>query len=204
MRIRWLALLLCGLAAGPGWATQPIRQLLDAAHAQVGVTIHYDGSYRRLDYPGGDVPEDRGVCTDVVIRALRAAGIDLQQRVHQDMRGHFGAYPSIWGLSTADSNIDHRRVPNLETFFTRAGMALPVSEQASGYRAGDIVSWRLPNGLPHIGILSDRRSADGLRPLVVHNIGAGTQVEDVLFAWTPVGHFRPFPEAVSSGDNAAP
>ncbi|MEZ5485141.1 MAG: DUF1287 domain-containing protein [Lysobacteraceae bacterium] len=177
--------------------------MLLAAHAQVGVTIHYDGSYQRLEYPGGDVAEDRGVCTDVVIRAMRAAGVDLQQQVHEDMKAHFADYPAIWGLSKPDSNIDHRRVPNLETFFKRAGKAIRVGDDPASYRVGDIVSWRLPNGLPHIGIVSDRRSGDGLRPLIIHNVGAGTQVEDVLFAWTPVGHFRPFAEASASGDNAA-
>ncbi|HPF72296.1 MAG: DUF1287 domain-containing protein [Rhodanobacteraceae bacterium] len=203
MRFRGLALLLLALAAAPGHAEPPIRTMLDAANAQVGVTIHYDGSYRQLSYPGGDVPEDRGVCTDVVVRAMRAAGIDLQQRVHEDMKAHFADYPAIWGLSKPDSNIDHRRVPNLETWFRRSGFALAPGRMAAGYEAGDIVSWRLPNGLPHIGIVSDRRSTDGARPLVIHNIGAGTQVEDVLFAWNPVGHFRPFAEGAASSDNAA-
>ena len=182
------------LAAAPAPAqADDVARVLEAAHAQVGVTRYYDGSYVRLDYPGGDVPADRGVCTDVVIRALRAAGLDLQQAVHEDMRGHFGAYPKLWGLSRPDRNIDHRRVPNLETWARRAGHALPAGTDPAGYRPGDLVSWRLPNGLPHIGLVSDRRAPDGSgRPLVVHNIGAGTQVEDVLFAWPPVGHYRIF------------
>jgi uncharacterized protein YijF (DUF1287 family) len=168
-----------------------ITQVLKAAHAQVGVTRYYDGSYVRLAYPGGDVPADRGVCTDVVIRAYRAAGLDLQREVHEDMRAHFAAYPQLWGLSRPDRNIDHRRVPNLETWLRRAGHALPVGTDAAAYRPGDLVSWRLPNGLPHIGVVSDRRTSDGSdRPLIVHNIGAGARVEDVLFAWPPVGHFR--------------
>lgn len=170
-----------------------ITQVLDAAHAQVGVTRHYDGSYVRLAYPNGDVPADRGVCTDVVIRAFRATGLDLQREVHEDMRREFAAYPQLWGLARPDRNIDHRRVPNLETWFRRAGHALPVTVDPAGYRPGDVVSWRLPNGLPHIGLVSDRRAADGSgRFLVVHNIGAGTREEDVLFAWPPVGHYRVF------------
>jgi uncharacterized protein YijF (DUF1287 family) len=183
------------LACGPAWgqAADAVGKVLSAAHRQVGVTRHYDGSYVRLAYPGGDVPADRGVCTDVVIRALRAAGIDLQQAVHEDMRRDFAAYPRLWGLSRPDRNIDHRRVPNLETWLRRAGHALPVSADATAYRPGDLVSWRLPGGLPHIGIVSDRRAPGGSgRLMVVHNIGAGTRVEDVLLAWPPVGHFRVF------------
>ena len=195
-----LALALC-LAALPSLAQPgPRERLLAAAHAQVGVTRHYDGAYVRLAYPGGDVPTDRGVCTDVVIRALRATGLDFQQAVHEDMRRHFGAYPALWGLRAPDRNIDHRRVPNLETYLRRAGHALPASTRAADYRPGDLVSWRLPGGLPHIGVVSDRRAGDGSgRPLVVHNIGAGTQVEDVLLAWPPVGHFRLFREAGAPG-----
>ncbi len=195
----WRALLLAALwlAAAPSPAQDgPRERLLAAAHAQVGVTRHYDGAYARLAYPGGDVPADRGVCTDVVIRALRATGLDLQQAVHEDMRRHFAAYPKLWGLRAPDRNIDHRRVPNLETFLTRAGHALPASARAADYRPGDLVSWRLPGGLPHIGVVSDRRARDGSgRWLVVHNIGAGTQVEDVLLAWPPTGHFRLFRDA---------
>ena len=189
------------LAAAPAAAqADDVARVLGAAHAQIGVTRYYDGSYVRLAYPGGDVPADRGVCTDVVIRAFRAAGLDLQQAVHEDMRGHFGAYPRLWGLSRPDRNIDHRRVPNLETWARRAGHALPVGTDPATYRPGDLVSWRLPNGLPHIGLVSDRRAPDGSgRPLVVHNIGAGTRVEDVLFAWPPVGHFRVFRDPAPAG-----
>jgi len=191
--LRALAVLLA-LFAGPARAQgDEVARVLAAAHAQVGVTRHYDGRYVRLAYPGGDVPADRGVCTDVVIRAYRAAGLDLQQAVHEDMRRHFDAYPPLWGLSRPDRNIDHRRVPNLETWARRAGHALPAGTDPAAYRPGDLVSWRLPNGLPHIGVVSDRRAPDGSgRWLVVHNIGAGTRVEDVLFAWPPVGHFRVF------------
>lgn len=186
------------LAVAPAVAqAEEVARVLAAAHAQVGVTRHYDGSYVRLDYPGGDVPMDRGVCTDVVIRAFRAAGLDLQQAVHEDMRAHFGAYPRLWGLSRPDRNIDHRRVPNLETWARRAGHALPAGTDPADYQPGDVVSWRLPDGLPHIGLVSDRRAPDGSgRLLVVHNIGAGARVEDVLFAWPPVGHFRIFRDPV--------
>ena len=173
-------------------AERTAATIVEAAHAQVGITLVYDPSYVRLDYPGGDVPPERGVCADVVIRALRAAGIDLQRAVHEDMRRHFGAYPQNWGLARPDRNIDHRRVPNLETWFRRAGHALPATTDPADYRPGDLVSWRLPGNLPHIGVVSTRRAPGrDRRPLVVHNIGAGPRVEDVLFAWTPVGHFRP-------------
>ncbi len=149
----------------------------------------YDPSYRAIAYPMGDVPPHRGVCTDVVIRAYRALGIDLQELVHEDMRGAFGRYPKIWGLSRPDPNIDHRRVPNLETFLTRHGDSLPVSERAGDYLPGDVVSWRLDNERPHIGIVTTRVSREGV-PLISHNIGWGTRVEDMLFDYKIVGHFR--------------
>jgi uncharacterized protein YijF (DUF1287 family) len=173
--------------------------MLAAAHAQIGVTVGYDPAYASLAYPGGDVPLDRGVCSDVVIRAYRALGIDLQRLVHEDMRRHFGAYPRNWGLRRPDRNIDHRRVPNLETFFTRRGARLAASDDAADYRPGDLVTWRLPGNLPHIGVVSDRRApladpALAPRYLIVHNVGAGTQVEDVLFAWPITAHFRYLPE----------
>jgi uncharacterized protein YijF (DUF1287 family) len=150
----------------------------------------YDPAYVRIPYPLGDVAADRGVCADVVIRSFRVLGIDLQVLVHEDMRQAFGAYPHLWGLREPDSNIDHRRVPNLETFFRRHGHALPISRNASAYQPGDIVSWRLDNRLPHIGIVSAERTADGKRPLIVHNVGAGPKLEDVLFAYPLAGHFR--------------
>jgi uncharacterized protein YijF (DUF1287 family) len=172
-------------------AAQDAKTIVASARAQVGVTVRYDPAYARMAYPNGDVPLDRGVCADVIVRAFRADGIDLQQLIHDDMRAHFQAYPRIWNLRGPDSNIDHRRVPNLETFFRRRGMAIPNSANAQDYQPGDIVSWRLPNGLAHIGLVSDRVAADGSgRPLMIHNIGAGTQEEDVLFAWTIAGHFR--------------
>jgi len=164
-------------------------QLVAAARTQIGMTVHYDGSYQRIAYPNGDVPLDRGVCTDVVIRAYRALGVDLQKRVHEDMRRAWKAYPSNWGMKGPDRNIDHRRVPNLATFFRRHGTALKPSAQPQDYQAGDIVTWRLPQGLPHIGIVANARSPSSA-PLIIHNIGAGTQLEDVLFAFPITGHYR--------------
>jgi uncharacterized protein YijF (DUF1287 family) len=163
-------------------------RLSAAAQTQVGVTTQYDGRYVRLPYPGGDVPRERGVCTDVVIRAYRALGIDLQQQVHEDMLRAFEKYPHAWGLRAPDSNIDHRRVPNLQMFFTRHGRALSVSRDASDYRVGELVTWRLPSGVPHIGIVSAERR-DG-RPLMIHNIGAGARLEDMLFDIPITGHYR--------------
>jgi len=162
--------------------------MVEGAERQVGVTVLYDGSFRRLAYPGGDVPPERGVCTDVVVRAYRNAGIDLRVLVHEDLRRAFAAYPRMWGMRGPDRNIDHRRVPNLAKFFARHGTVLPVSREASDYRPGDIVTWRLASGLPHIGIVSAHVSGD--RPLVIHNIGAGTVFEDVLFANPVTEHYR--------------
>jgi len=167
-----------------------VRKLTASAVAQAGTHVAYDGSYRRIAYPGGDVPANVGVCSDLVIRAYRAAGIDLQVRVHEDMRGAFGSYPKLWGLARPDPNIDHRRVPNLQMYFERRGAALPVSTQARDYQAGDLVTWLLPGNLPHIGVVIERRSADGARPLVAHNIGRGPQLEDMLFAFRITGHYR--------------
>jgi uncharacterized protein len=190
------ALFVAALAASGTAAADPPAfpaNLLAAAAAQVGVTVTYDPAYTRIAYPGGDVPVDRGVCTDVVIRAYRMLGVDLQKRVHEDMARHWSAYPKLWGLRAPDRNIDHRRVPNLATFFTRHGRTLRVSQtDASLYAAGDIVTWRLPSGVPHIGLVASERR-DG-RPLIVHNIGAGTQIEDGLFAFTITGHYRFEPE----------
>lgn len=162
--------------------------LLEGAYSQVGKTVTYDGAYRRIGYPGGDVPLDRGVCTDVLIRAYRHAGIDLQVIVHEDMVRDFHAYPRIWGAARPDSNIDHRRVPNLITYLARHGTTLAISARANDYAPGDIVSWRLASGVPHIGLVSHRRA--GERYMVVHNIGEGTKIEDVLFEYEITGHFR--------------
>ena len=163
--------------------------LAQAAEERANHQVIYDPSYVRIDYPNGDVPANTGVCTDVVIRAFRAVGIDLQRLVHQDMRRNFRRYPQIWGAKRPDSNIDHRRVPNLETFLTRRGAALKISSDPARFRPGDVVTWRLANGRAHMGIVTTRTSAQGV-PLVSHNIGAGPQIEDVLFAYRINGHFR--------------
>ncbi|OLU27524.1 DUF1287 domain-containing protein [Pseudomonas sp. PA15(2017)] len=181
-------LLLCCLASLQAAAIEP-AQLVSGAREQVGVTLSYDPAYRRIAYPGGDVPVQTGVCTDVVIRALRLQGLDLQKTVHEDMAANFSAYPRQWGLKRPDRNIDHRRVPNLMTLFRRQGMALPVGREAGAYRAGDIVTWDLGRGQTHIGIVSDRLSVTG-EPLILHNIGAGTREEDILFRFSITGHYR--------------
>lgn len=166
--------------------------LTEAAKERTAFDVQYDGSYYGIGYPNGDVPEGIGVCTDVIIRSYRKLGIDLQVLVHEDMRDNFNQYPSkrIWGLSTTDKNIDHRRVPNLQTFFSRHGTSLPVSSNSSSYQAGDIVTWMLPGNLPHIGIVIDKYSDGKKRPLIVHNIGAGTVIEDMLFDYKITGHYR--------------
>ncbi|MES9961143.1 MAG: DUF1287 domain-containing protein [Sedimenticola sp.] len=171
------------------------QMLVDAAIERTRHSVRYDGSYMRIGYPGGDVPNDMGVCTDVVIRAYRATGIDLQRRVHEDMTTNFDAYPSrrIWGLNGTDSNIDHRRVPNLQAFFTRKGQELPVTLDSTDYVAGDIVTWMLPGNLPHIGIVTDKADSETGEPLVVHNIGSGPKLENMLFDYPITGHYRYHP-----------
>jgi uncharacterized protein len=187
--MRSLALILA-LLAGQALAGPEPSRLTEAARAQVGVTVIYDPSYIRLDFPGGDIDRERGVCTDVVIRALRDAWeIDLQLAVNRDMKANFGAYPKLWGLTKTDRSIDHRRVPNLQTLFQRIGAELSLSDGPTPYLPGDIVTWMLPGNLPHIGIVSDRRTTDGT-PLILHNIGRGAQEEDVLFAYPMTGHYR--------------
>jgi uncharacterized protein YijF (DUF1287 family) len=176
--------------ARPTGAENWPQSLIDAALEQTRHTVRYDGSYRVMGYPGGDVPEDIGVCTDVIVRAYRALGIDLQQAVHEDMTRAFSQYPNRWGLKRPDPNIDHRRVPNLETYFRRKGAALRVSADPNVYFPGDLVTWMLPGNLPHIGIVVDQRSADGNRALVVHNIGRGPKLEDGLFEFPITGHYR--------------
>jgi uncharacterized protein YijF (DUF1287 family) len=183
-----LLLLVTSLPGASAPQGSRIPEVLSGAYEQVGATLIYDGSYRPIDFPGGDVPIERGVCTDVIVRAYREAGIDLQVLVNQDMSRAFGSYPRRWGLSRPDPNIDHRRVANLATFFKRHGRVLKVSSRPQDYRAGDIVTWRLPSGAPHIGLIADR-SGEG-RPLVIHNIGAGVKVEDVLFSYAITGHYR--------------
>lgn len=189
-----LALLaLAGLRIPAGAGTpDAVATVVAAAREQIGRTVVYDGSYRKLAYPGGDIPMERGVCTDVIVRAFRRAGCDLQVLVHEDMARDFGSYPHAWGLTSPDANIDHRRVPNLVTFFRRHGQALPASHDGATYLPGDIVTWRLPSGVPHIGLVSTGMAPGGGRRMVIHNIGAGTQEEDVLFLCPVTGHYRYF------------
>ncbi len=184
-----LMILVLGLTT-PAFAGSEPSRLTSAAREQVGVTVTYDPAYVTLDFPGGDLPRDRGVCTDVVIRALRDGwGIDLQLAVNRDMKADFAAYPGLWGLTSTDRNIDHRRVPNLQTLFAHIGAEVPLEEGPAPYLPGDIVTWKLPGNLDHIGIVSDRRTTDGT-PLVLHNIGRGAQEEDILFAYPMTGHYR--------------
>ena len=185
------AILLISLSLSLSASAQPaVQKMIEGAKRQVGVTRSYDPAYRRIPYPNGDVPRETGVCTDVVIRAYRHAGTDLQRLVHEDMKAAFHVYPKNWGLRRPDTNIDHRRVPNLATFFKRKGKTLPVTRRGADYRPGDIITWRLSSGVPHIGVVSDVRARGTDRYLVVHNIGAGAQIEDVLFAYELTGHYR--------------
>lgn len=190
---------LCRVAWAQDHDSGPTERLLQEANDQIGLTLSYDPQYRQIAYPMGDVPRKTGVCTDVIIRAYRDAfAIDLQQRVHEDMRAHFAKYPKNWGLKKPDRNIDHRRVPNLMTFLTRQGASLPISQQASDYQAGDIVTWDLGRGITHIGLVDASTTLDG-RPLIIHNIGAGARREDLLFAYKIIGHYRWLPAASPSG-----
>jgi uncharacterized protein len=164
-------------------------RIVAAARQQIGVTKEYDPSYTALDYPGGDVPIHTGVCSDVIVRAIRKAGIDLQKEVHEDMREHFSVYPQKWGLKKPDRNIDHRRVPNLMRYFERHQIAMHEKlKMIESYRPGDIVAWDLGNGVLHIGIVSDR--ATGRTPLIIHNIGSGAKEEDILLKYQVIGHYR--------------
>jgi len=171
-----------------------IRKLVAAAIERTHHHVRYDPAYVRIPYPGGDVPADTGVCTDVIIRSYRAVGVDLQKEVHEDMVQNFSAYPRKWNwlLAHPDPNIDHRRVPNLSVFFSRKGETLPITADGTDYLPGDLVIWDLGGGVPHIGIVVDRRSAYSGRYMIVHNIGAGPQLEDVLFNWKITGHYRYF------------
>ncbi|MBI4345966.1 MAG: DUF1287 domain-containing protein [Elusimicrobia bacterium] len=172
------------------------RTLSDAALEQTQVPTVYDPAYVKLAFPGGDVAPGRGVCTDVIIRAYRRAGIDLQVEVNRDMKAKFSAYPAIYGRRSPDANIDHRRVPNLMVFFSRHGRMLPLSERPADYLPGDVVAWDLGGGVTHIGLVVDRTGRGG-RPWIVHNIGAGPKLEDVLFDWRLIGHFRYGPSLAS-------
>ncbi len=164
--------------------------LVAGAVERTRVPVTYDPSYFSIDYPNGDVPSDKGVCTDVIIRAYRYAGVDLQKEVHEDMIKDFSLYSDRWGLAKPDKNIDHRRVPNLMTFFERKGVSKPVTTNAEDYQPGDIVTWDLGGGVDHIGIVINKKSADGLRPLIVHNIGNGPEISDCLFQFRITGHYR--------------
>ena len=166
------------------------ERLVAAAIERTKHAVTYDGSYHAIPYPGGDVPADVGVCTDVVIRAFRQLGIDLQERVHEEMKADFDAFPNHWGLTRPDPNIDHRRVPNLRVLFERRGRVLPATNDAEDYAPGDLVTWTVGRNLPHIGIVTDRKAPGVERFLVVHNIGNGPELEDVLFAYPITGHYR--------------
>ncbi len=186
------ALALMAALPVPAIAQQSRRssQLITAARRQLGVTLTYDPAYKRLAFPNGDVSRAKGVCTDVVIRAYRDAfGVDLQALVNADMKRGFSDYPKRWGLKTTDRNIDHRRVPNLQTFLTRQGAKRPLTDSPADWRPGDIFTSLVGGNLPHIGIVSDRKTLAG-RPLIIHNIGAGAREEDALFAHRLTGHYR--------------
>ncbi|WP_394975217.1 DUF1287 domain-containing protein [uncultured Croceitalea sp.] len=165
-------------------------KLADAAYTLTKDNVKYDPSYFSISYPNGDVPKEKGVCTDVIIRAYRKLNIDLQKEVHEDMRSNFSKYPKIWGLQRTDKNIDHRRVPNLMVFFERFGETKPISNKSEDYKPGDIVCWNLGGAITHIGIVSNKKSSDGKRHLIVHNIGAGQVLQDCLFDYKVIGHYR--------------
>jgi hypothetical protein len=174
----------------PVYESPVLERLVAAAVERTSHEVEYDASYFKLDYPGGDVPAEKGVCTDEVIRSYRTLGIDLQKEVHEDMAANFSLYPTKFGLTSTDTNIDHRRVPNLRVFFARKGKSLPITEAAADYRPGDIVTWDLNASQTHIGIVVDMQSATPGRYMIMHNIGQGPRIEDVLFAWKITGHYR--------------
>lgn len=176
----------------PASAPQGLRRLVDGGIEQVGKTTSYDATYRQIPYPNGDVPLDTGACSDVIVRAFRKAGLDLQKAVHEDMAAHFGAYPDLWGASGPDTNIDHRRVLNLRTFFRRKGKAVPPTGRAADYRPGDVVAWQTDPGEEHIGLVTDYWAPATGHWAIVDNRGRGAQIEDVLFEWKIIGHYRYF------------
>jgi len=181
-------------SAGTNGRREFLKKLVAAAEERTHHAVRYDGAYVRIPYPDGDVPTDTGVCTDEIIRTYRAVGIDLQKEVHEDMEKNFSAYPRKWRWlsSHTDTNIDHRRVPNLMAFFSRRGETLAITQRAEDYSPGDIVTWDLGGNVPHIGIVTDQKSGTGGRYLIVHNIGQGQKMEDVLFHWKITGHYRYF------------
>lgn len=166
------------------------QRLANAAIALTKDKVVYNGIYVSIPYPNGDIPKGQGICTDVIVRAYRKLGIDLQKEVHEDMKTNFSKYPKTWGLKKTDTNIDHRRVPNLETFFTRKGQKLTVTKNPSDYKTGEIVTWMINDKMPHIGILTHLKSRDGKRFLIVHNVGGGQVIEDCLFKYEIFGHYK--------------
>lgn len=170
----------------------PLEKLNASAIEQTTYTTGYDPAYVRLDYPNGDVPKETGVCADVVVRAFRSAGLDLQKELHEDMAASFARYPKKWNAKKPDKNIDHRRVPNLMTWFKRKGKELPITKSDKDYQPGDVVAWELDSGLVHIGLVSKIKADGGERFAIAHNIGAGARLEDVLFQWKIIGHYRYF------------
>jgi len=171
-----------------------LQHLIAAAIERTHHVVRYDPAYVRISYPGGDVPADTGACTDEIIRSYRSVGVDLQKEIHEDMVRNFDLYPRRWRwvLSRPDPNIDHRRVPNLMVFFARKGESLPLSGRADDYAPGDLVTWDLGGGVPHIGVVVDQESAKSGRYMIVHNIGQGPRMEDIMFNWKITGHYRYF------------
>jgi uncharacterized protein YijF (DUF1287 family) len=202
--LEWVLLVLFSAVAVWSVApTQPVapfshqeftRRLVAAALERTHHSVRYVPAYVRIPYPGGDVPSDTGVCTDEVIRSYRAVGVDLQKEVHEDMVQNFAVYPNKrrWLLAQPDANIDHRRVPNLMVFFERKGEALPITNSSQDYAPGDLVTWDLGGNVPHIGIVIDQKARWSGRYMIVHNIGEGPKMEDVLFHWKITGHYRYF------------
>ncbi|MEH6450806.1 MAG: DUF1287 domain-containing protein [Oleispira sp.] len=184
--------------SGPSFGQTFESELVQSALDRINHDVVYDGSYISIPYPNGDVPSNIGVCTDVVIRSYRKSGYDLQKLVHEDMKASFSSYPSkrIWGLNSTDKNIDHRRVPNLQTFFSRNGSSLPVTMEKSDYKPGDLVTWMVNGRLPHIGIVTDKVSFKTGNPLIVHNIGSGPELEDMLFKYPITGHYKYVPNKI--------
>jgi uncharacterized protein len=180
------------IRALPANSSPNLKLVIDGAIDQVGKTTGYDASYQKIDYPNGDVPIETGVCSDVIVRAFRKAGIDLQKDVHEDMKKNFAEYPTRWGLSGPDANIDHRRVPNLMAYFARQGKSLSTSGSSDTFLPGDIVTWDLGAGTDHVGMVVNVWYKPSKRYLIVHNIGGGTRMEDALFAWKITGHYRYF------------
>ena len=171
------------------------EKLVQQAINQTKIQVKYVPQYVTIKYPNGDVPSNTGVCTDLVIRSYRGVNIDLQKEVHEDMVKNFKNYPKLWKLKAPDTNIDHRRVPNLMTFFKAKNAVLKITKIALDYKPGDIVTWNLQNknvvsGITHIGIVTNQKSSDGERYLIAHNIGAGNQLQDMLFDYTIIGHYR--------------